>query len=573
MKKWIRWQGLLIFSALVLIFSLLWLLLADRLVENAIETAGTAALGAKVELDGADLSLFPAGLTLSGLTAANPDAPMRNAVQADRIRLAIETGPLFARKIVIQQMAVEALRFDTPREESGAIAKGPEGKMQEEELAGTRKPALPSFALPDVASVMQKEELLAVREAQALKEEIERAKETTEKRLEALPGKEALEDYRTRIEKLKRSRSGLAGIIGGAEEASRLQKEIRQDLAALKEAQEAVKGTLADLTGRVASVSQAPLKDFRRIRDKYALSPGGLANMTGLILGPEYAGWVEKGVTWYLRLLPMLERQGEKVGNSVATRPLRGDGIDIRFRETNPLPDFLIRKASVSLLLPAGEMAGSLTDVTTDQAMLGRPMTFRFAGEAMEKMAAATIEGAFDHVNPDRAKDTLKARIIGGRLTDFSLSDNPGLPLFIEEALVDLTLDGAIGGETVALTLASSVESARFRAQKASDNPVSEAARTALAGVRAFTLKASAEGTLQQQAVSVTSDLDRVLSGAVTRIIKQQTAGFEKKLKQAVLKQTDGPISELQQSSGGLALLGKNLDNRLGDFKELTGFL
>lgn len=67
MSKWIRWPGLIAFMAVVALFAGIWFLVIDGVIERAIETAGTKAVGAKVELASADLHLFPLGLTLSGL--------------------------------------------------------------------------------------------------------------------------------------------------------------------------------------------------------------------------------------------------------------------------------------------------------------------------------------------------------------------------------------------------------------------------------------------------------------------------------------------------------------------------
>ena len=107
MKMWIRWQGLAVFLGVVIIFSLFWFLLIDGLVERMIEKSGTKAVGAKVELDKADLSIFPAGLKLIRLQIANPDKPMTNAVEIGQINLSLETLNLLRRKIIIKEMTAD----------------------------------------------------------------------------------------------------------------------------------------------------------------------------------------------------------------------------------------------------------------------------------------------------------------------------------------------------------------------------------------------------------------------------------------------------------------------------------
>ena len=89
MKQWIRWQGLGVFVIVVIIVFGFWYLFIDGIVERAIEQQATKAVGAKVDLESADLTLFPAGLRLIRLQVTNPDEPMRNAVEISRVNLSI----------------------------------------------------------------------------------------------------------------------------------------------------------------------------------------------------------------------------------------------------------------------------------------------------------------------------------------------------------------------------------------------------------------------------------------------------------------------------------------------------
>lgn len=87
MKKWIRWKGIGAFLIVIIIFAGLWLLLIDGIVKRTIEKMGTTAVGARVELAGADVSLFPPGLELIRLQITNPDQSMKNAIEVARINL------------------------------------------------------------------------------------------------------------------------------------------------------------------------------------------------------------------------------------------------------------------------------------------------------------------------------------------------------------------------------------------------------------------------------------------------------------------------------------------------------
>ena len=99
--KWIRWRGLVAFVIISAVVSVFWFFLIDRIIERYIEKAGTSIVGAKVELEKADLSLFPMGLTLTGLQVTDPGSPMRNAVEAERIAFLMDAVNLLMRKVTI----------------------------------------------------------------------------------------------------------------------------------------------------------------------------------------------------------------------------------------------------------------------------------------------------------------------------------------------------------------------------------------------------------------------------------------------------------------------------------------
>ena len=106
MTKWIRGWGLGAFLVVAAILVCVWIFLVDGWVRYLIEEAGTEAVGAKVELDAADLSLFPAGLTLSRLQVTNPKAPMTNAVEMAKVTMGLDGLHLLRRKVIVEEMAV-----------------------------------------------------------------------------------------------------------------------------------------------------------------------------------------------------------------------------------------------------------------------------------------------------------------------------------------------------------------------------------------------------------------------------------------------------------------------------------
>ena len=119
--KWIRWWGLGVFLFLALAMTALWVLVVDSIVKQKIEEEGTAAVGAKVELDHADLTLFPTGLSLTRLQVTNPNEPMTNAVEIAKLSMGLDGLLLLRRKVIIDEMIITGVKFGTVRTTSGAI--------------------------------------------------------------------------------------------------------------------------------------------------------------------------------------------------------------------------------------------------------------------------------------------------------------------------------------------------------------------------------------------------------------------------------------------------------------------
>ena len=151
MGKWIRWWGLGAFVVVAAILGCVWIFFIDGWVKNLIEDAGTNALGAKVELDAADLTLFPAGLTLTRIQVTDPKQPMINAVEMATVSMGLDGLNLLRRKIIVEEMTLEGVRLGTPRITSGAIKDVP-AEEEESEMFSIN---LPSLEIPDVKNILE----------------------------------------------------------------------------------------------------------------------------------------------------------------------------------------------------------------------------------------------------------------------------------------------------------------------------------------------------------------------------------------------------------------------------------
>lgn len=574
MGRWIRWQGVVAFVVVAGLVAAVWFLLVDRAVERLIEQAGTAAVGAKVELDQADITLIPLGVTLSRLQVTNPDEPMTNAVEIARIAGSLDGLNLLRRKVIIEEVALDGVRFHTQRTTSGALTEQPKQPDGIPSKTGELF-ALPDIRLHDPKDILAKEldGLKSLSLADQLRAEVETEKEKWKQRIAELPDRAKLDEYKKRIEGLKSSgKGGLGGILGGVAEVQKIQEELKRDLDRLTGAKKDLEQTVASLKQRAGDIAKTPQEDVKRLMERYSLSGQGLANLTRALFAGPLAGYVETALRWHQRLEPLLSRSTEGKAEAIeveVVKPLRGKGVDVRFKERAPLPDFLVRTARASVEVPAGMIRGTVKNITPDQPILGSPMTFSFAGEQLKGLESVTLDGTVNRVNRAKPKDTAQVKVAAYRLEHLGLGGE-GAPVTLKQGLADLDVKASLEGRRIDATVGSRVRSVQMAVGgKLGAGPVGEAIAGALADIQTFRVNAEIAGVREQYEVRLDSDLDQVLKDAVGRQAKAQIAKLEGQLRAAIDEKVEAKLSDVRRNLGGFDPFLQDLVGRLNLGKDI----
>jgi uncharacterized protein (TIGR03545 family) len=590
MKRFIRWQGFMFFVIVVLFFGAFWLFFADGIVKGIIQKYGTRAVGARVELGAPARALCPRGLHPTRLRVTDPDSPMKNAVEIDRISLSLEPLNLLRRKVIVREMTLDGIQLGTPRKSSGAIkGKSRPGKAEEDMGKGKAGGAvkgpcgglsIPSFQIPDVKKILQTEQLQSLELVESLQKDIEGAQTKWKDALTKLPGKEKFDGYRRKIDELKSAKKGgIGGILGSASELTTLKEDIQRDLDQIKSARGEFTRETASLKDRLAEAKSSPLKDVARLKQKYALSPAGLQHLSKALLGSRLCELVQKAGAWYEKLKPVIERAGKREKGHEVVKPLRGKGVNVRFKEYEPLPDFLVREAKARVILKAGEIAGLVRDITPDQDVLGRPLKYAFEGDKLKGLRSFDLRGVLNHVSPAQPRDTASLVVKGYKVEDMALSGGSAFPLILNEALADLKLDAMLQGKDIKADIVSGFDSVKLSGGAVKEtSPVMAALLSSLSDISRFQVNANIAGTLSDYTIDLNSDLDRVFAEAAGKAVAKQAGEFEKKLKDGVLARVEGPLNATGKDMGGLNGIGQELTERLnlgeglfGNLKGLTG--
>src|SRR5437762_1136545 len=166
---------------------------------------------------------LPICLTLTRIQVSNPDEPMRNAVEVSRVAMRLDGGGLLRRKVIVEEMILDGVRLNTPRQTSGATADRP-AKPAAEPKAGTgERDKLRNVSL-DPKEILAKEDLPSLKLVESLRPDIQAGKDRWQKRLSELPDKARLLEHKRQFDTLRSvNKNSDAGMLGAAVEMAALQ--------------------------------------------------------------------------------------------------------------------------------------------------------------------------------------------------------------------------------------------------------------------------------------------------------------------------------------------------------------
>jgi uncharacterized protein (TIGR03545 family) len=567
MTKWLRWHGLIGFGIVCIVLLSFWFLVADLLVKRVIEKSGTRVVGARVELADADIHLFPLGITLTNLQVTNPDKPMSNGVEAGWIDFSLDSLKLLKRKIIINTMVVKGVRFNTPRKTSGAVIPQVRGEdpVANTDDTGFAVPGFPSFKLPDIQEILAREKLESLDRIKELEGEIDAVKAHWEKRLATAPDQKTFKQYRKRAKKLQKGAKNISNALATANDLKKLQKDVSKDLKQLKDIQKDFTRDADSLKKKLHDLKSLPQQDIHRIMNTYNLSADGLGNVAQLLFGDKIGSTTRKAIFWYKKIAPLLSKVGSGDKQDAQEKPDRGKGVYVHFKETEPLPDLVIKETRASLIIPAGEIKGNIRQITTDQPLLGIPLEFNFSGDTLEDIQSINITGTLDHIDPNNSKDHMVATIQQYHVKDFKLSDTDHLPISLKNGMANLNLMADLHQGLLEADVRLIMDAAVFETgKKPTDNHLAEALHTALADVSKFSLNAKVTGPLGNYKVKMTSDLDKVLKDAVGKQVNNLTNKFQDKLRAGIMEKIKGPMADTSGSMTALDSINQEISSRLG---------
>lgn len=366
----IQWRFVLPRLAIAAAAALGTWLAVEPLLQRFLVGIGERIIRAKVDIDGIDVALSTADLTLTGVEVANPRSLDRNLIECEVATFDIVPSSVLQRRMEVREARLSGVRFNTPRSKSGEV----------------KLPPLPGVCVPDDLDTMLKGlSNSALRQftriiAQDLQDELISLQLSRQlaarwpeeyRQLEARAAQfaERVAQIQAELESIDDNRPGIAtSFPERVAEVERLKQEV---LALGKEMDRITEQALRDRD----AIAIAQQHDHEVIRRKLTLRPLDPQALSEYLLGEELTeqtremiGWIKLARRYWPSDLELPEAE-------------RSHGEDIVFPGLKPLPRAIVNKLRLDGTILSGNQSvawrGEILNLTTEPALTGQPMQIR----------------------------------------------------------------------------------------------------------------------------------------------------------------------------------------------------
>lgn len=565
--KIFRWKAIIPIVLVLLSVAAIWILLLDTIVERTVERIGTEIVGARVELDEADVRLTEGFVALRGLRVTNPDAPMTNLFEASEIIADLRMVPLLEKKIYIDTVAVRELRFGTARETSGAI----EGSTQTNRAirnqidAWTDQIRIPEFSLEGLGQAVnvdaiRPESLQTPMIVRELISAADTSRAEWETRLTELNPAPAIDSGRALLERLQTASLtslGVTGLVQTLRSARTVQGDIESLAQNVGQLDDRVREGVGSLRDQLNNLSTARDRDLA-----FARSLLRIPSLDGPDLSPSIFGTFAVSAIRPLLYWTKVAERYVPSGLDPRRRPgpqrLRMAGEDVSFPGVGALPKFTLAFGEATLELggtgvSAGAYAARLTGLSSAPRLHGAPLRVTASRTAAAVGPTDLSVDAVADRTGESPNDSVRVNVAGISLPSLEI---PGL---------NATLDLGTGTSRLSFERTGGAITGSWQWRAASANWTRQpsqsagiAARvedllwSAASAVRDVELEVRFSGDPDGPNLSVRSNVGSAISRSIRQQLSQEIAAAEAQVRAEVNRLVGDGIATAQERVAAL---------------------
>jgi uncharacterized protein (TIGR03545 family) len=571
--KIFRWKAVVPLGVFLALVAVAWVLLLDVMVEQGLERTGSVLVGARVDLEDADVRVGDGSVVLRGLQVTNPDRPMANLLEADEIVVDFRLTPLLERKVLIDTVALRGMRFNTERETSGALDDPPPeaGRLRRELDAWAEAVRVPPLSLEGIGqavhvAAIHPESLETVRRAEAVAAFADSLGTLWDRQLGELDPQPHIDSTRVLIQRLQNAdpaRLGVTGVTSLATSARRQVESVQQIAAGVAALDSTARNELAAAQQLVRGMTEARDEDLARARGLLRLPSLDGPEVSPAIFGDAAIAWI-RPILYWVRQAEQYLPPGLDPRTYAGSGRTRDPGTTVLFPRPGGLPRFLLQHGEASFAIAgdgaaAGQYLAQINGLTSSPTLYGQPLVLRAErAEGRQGPSGIRLFGLLDHVSVP-IQDSVDVQLSGISLPSLDLAP-VGARLHLRDGSTALSLERSGDQIRARWTWRSgdaSWERLAVRADTASGAIGSSAWAADLlwrsvAGIRDVEIDVRLSGSISSPRLTVGSNVGSVVAQTLRRELGRELERVESEIRARVDSLAGDQVARAEAAVAGL---------------------
>src|SRR3989339_339107 len=400
--KIIRWKAVIPLAVLTTLTVVFCVFFMDSIIKNIFISSGEAIFGAKVEIRKLKTGIISPSIDIQGLQIADKGNFFKNAIEVDSIRFGMKFLPLLSKKVIIDDMSIENIRFGTERKTSGELPpkkiKKIEKKQKAEKKDGITSKLFDSLkakmdqeassmpiakgtdGLGDSVKSFDAKKLVSGYDLESKKKLDSLSKDSAEKfqkyktQREGIKPEERVESTNLLIKEVSKIKiKTVQDVQPAKEKIDSLNKEkqlLDETLSKINASKDGISKELKEKGAVIGQIDDLVKKDRDNLMAMVNIGKIDKGGIARAVFGPIWMNRVNKGM-YYLYLVRKYSPPKKK--NQAKDLFPREKGYDVVFYKSEVLPGLLIKHIGISGKSEELDLEGTLVDLCSDQMAYGRP--------------------------------------------------------------------------------------------------------------------------------------------------------------------------------------------------------
>jgi uncharacterized protein (TIGR03545 family) len=535
--KIFRWKAIgPLLLLLVLIGILMWLF-AEPVVRQTTEEASTELLGTEVDVGRLDLLPRQASVDLGALQVADPFEPRRNLLEAERIVLKLNPQALTEKKLVVERLALQGMRFGTARKKPARPVKG--DGFAPQALRAVRQwsqqfdvPLLQLTPIDTIKSlVLNPAQLGSVQAAQGLLARTDSTRQALDAGFKALDVKGPVDSARAlaaRLASVDPKKLGIDGTRQAIQSVQATLKQLDQAKQQVNGLERSVKDGVRLLGTGVQSLDEARKRDYAFARSLLKLPSISSPDIGSAFFGKVSIDRFQQALYW-AELARHYMPPGLLPRQDPGPKRLRASGTTVRFPKERTWPSFLLQVGQVDFAIGDGLLKGAyaatVQGLTSEPALYGKPMVVSAKRDAPGTAIAGLDIGAIVDHRTSNVRDSVSAKVRGVKLPSFAI---PGLPFHLSPGTGAASLSFMLRGEQLGGRWAiGSNQVAWGLDSTGTRSELEQIVWRVVSGLKQLDVTAQLGGTVKAPKLSVRSNLDDAIAQRLKAVVGEEVAKAE----------------------------------------------